>query len=298
MSETVARTVEVKPGVLAELRGIIREIWECRDLLYQLTRRDITIRYKQAVMGFAWAVLMPVLIVASGFLIRLAMSRFAGRPLVATTLAGIAVKSIPWAFFVGAIGFATPSLSGNSALVTKIYFPREVLTLSTVLAQTKDTGIGLIFLTILLPFMGVHYTWAVLWVPVLLLLTLCFTSATGLFLACANLFFRDVKYIVQVFLTFGIFFTPVFYEPSLLGPRGASLVMLNPMAPFLEGMQVAVVRGHNLLEPLIGATSMGGPPVLLWSPWYLVYAAGWAIVGLLLSLLFFRRLSYLFAEYV
>jgi lipopolysaccharide transport system permease protein len=284
-------------GPVGELGVILRDIWASRDLLFQLTRRDITIRYKQAVMGIAWAVLMPVLIVLSGFLIRLAMSKYAGRPLVVTTLASIAVKAIPWAFFVGAIGFATASLSGNSSLVTKIYFPREVLTLSTVLAQTKDTGIGLIFLAILLPFLGVHYTSTLVWVPILLLLTLLFTAAAGLFLACANLFFRDVKYIVQVFLTFGIFFTPVFYEPYLLGARGARLVMLNPMAPILEGMHLAVVRGHNLLSPLF-TTLADGTVATVWLPSYLLYSAAWAIVGLLLSLLFFRRLSYLFAEYV
>jgi lipopolysaccharide transport system permease protein len=289
-----AKPIAAKTGVIAELGVILREIWGSKDLLYQLTRRDITIRYKQAVMGFAWAILMPLLIVLSGMMIRLAMSKFAGRPLVVTTLASIAVKAIPWAFFVGAIGFATPSLSGNLNLVTKIYFPREVLTLSTVLAQTKDAGVGLLVLAIMLPFLGVTYGWTLLWVPVLLLLTFVFTAAAGLFLACANLFFRDVKYLVQVFLTFGIFFTPVFYEPSLLPRQAARVVMLNPLAPLLEGMNLAVVRGHNLLTPIVAAAE----GATVWSPWFLAYSAAWAIGGLLLSLLLFRRLSYLFAEYV
>jgi lipopolysaccharide transport system permease protein len=291
------KPIETRAGIVAELRTILREIWGSRDLLYQLTRRDITIRYKQAVMGFAWAILMPLLIVLSGFMIRLAMSKFAGRPLVVTSLAAIAIKAIPWAFFVGAIGFATPSLSGNLNLVTKIYFPREVLTLSTVFAQTKDTAVAIVFLAILLPFLGVTYSLGVLWVPVLLLLTLTLTAASGLFLACANLFFRDVKYLVQVFLTFGIFFTPVFYEPALLGSRAARVVMLNPLAPLLEGMNLAVVKGHNLLTPLV-TTTFSGESVLAWSPWYLGYSALWAGGGLLLSLLLFRRMSYLFAEYV
>ncbi len=107
-----------------------------------------------------------------------------------------------------------------------------------------------------------------------------------------------MKYLVQVFLTFGIFFTPVFYSPSLLGKPAASIVMLNPLAPLLEGMHMAVVRGHNLLVPLVGPGSLGGPAVVLWEPWHLAYSAAWAFGGLLLSLLLFRRLSYLFAEYV
>jgi len=283
-------------GIRVELRDIFRDLWASRELTYQLTRRDITIRYRQAVMGFLWAVLMPILVVSSGFLVRLAMARYAGEPVHALSVAAIAVKALPWSFFVGAIGFATNSLSGNLNLVTKVYFPREVLTVSTVLAQTKDAGVGLVVVGAALPFLGVHYGLTVLWIPVLLLLTLLITCAAGLFLACANLFFRDVKYLVQVFLTFGIFFTPVFYEPSMLGAQGARVLMLNPLAPLLEGFRVAVVEGHNLLRPLTGMVK--GAEMLIWSPWHLAYSAAWAIGGLVLSLLFFRRLAYLFAEYI
>lgn len=285
-------------GVLGEIRTIFRDLWEARDLLFQLTHRDITIRYKQAVMGFAWAILTPLLIVLSGLLIRMAMAKFAGASVAISSMAGIAVKSLPWSFFVSAIGFATPSLSGNMNLVTKIYFPREVLTISAILANTKDFGVGLIVVSLALPFMGVHYTAQVLWVPLLLLILLGFTTAAGLFLACANLFFRDIKYIVQLLLTFGIFFTPVFFETSLLGARGAGLAMLNPLAPVLEGLRLAVVEGHSLLQPLIGHGPHGGAEILMWTPWYLVYSFAWASLGLVLSLLFFRRLSYLFAEYI
>lgn len=290
--------VEAKqPGTIGELRQVFQDLWAARDLLFQLTRRDITIRYRQAVMGFFWAVLMPLLIVLSGILIRVAMAKYAGTQLDTSNLASIAVKALPWSFFVGAIGFATPSLAGNMNLVTKVYFPREVLTLSTILAQTMDAGIGLAVLSIALPLLGVHFSWSLLWVPVLLALILLLTCAAGLFLACANLFFRDVKYLVQVFVTFGIFFTPVFYEPSLLGARGAQLLLLNPIAVLLEALQVAIIGGHNLLEPLVRA-GPGASEVVLWAPWYLGYAAAWALGGFTLSLLFFRRLSYLFAEYI
>ena len=290
--------VEVKAGLWQDLRTVVREIWESRDLVIQLTRRDITIRYKQAVMGFAWAILTPLLIVISGLLIRLAMAKYAGGAVGRISMGGIAVKSLPWSFFVSAIGFATPSLSGNMNLVTKIYFPREVLTISTILANIKDLVVGTVVVAIALPFLGAHYGWQVLWAPVLLALLLGFTLAAGLFLACANLFFRDIKYIVQLALTFGIFFTPVFFESSLLGVRGARIVMFNPLSPILEGMRLAVVEGHNLLQPLVGPGLHGGPDVLQWSPWFLGYSALWATVGLAASLIFFRRLSYLFAEYI
>ncbi len=283
---------------MGDLRTIFRDLWDTRDLLYQLTRRDITIRYKQAVMGFAWAILTPMLIVLSGLLIRMAMAKFAGSKVAMATMAGIAVKSLPWSFFASSIGFATPSLSGNVNLVTKIYFPREVLTISTILANVKDFAVGLVVVAVALPFMGVRYNSGVLWAPFLMLLLLGITVGSGLFLACANLFFRDVKYIVQLVLTFGIFFTPIFFETGLLGVRGAKLAMLNPLAPVLEGLRLAVVQGHNLWYPILAPGPHGGANILMWSPWYLAYSLGWATIGLALALLFFRRLSYLFAEYI
>jgi ABC-type polysaccharide/polyol phosphate export permease len=133
-------------------------------------------------------------------------------------------------------------------------------------------------------------------VPVLAALLFLFTAAVGLFLSCGNLFFRDVKYIVQVLLTFGIFFTPVFFEPSMFGPTGAWVMMLNPLAPILEGVRLSVVEGHNLLQPL--TTTVHGAQVIAWEPWFLAYSAAWGILGLLGSTVMFHRLEYVFAEYI
>src|SRR3954464_12868513 len=193
--------------MLADLKGASIEVWQHRELLEQLTKRDIKLRYKQAAMGFAWAVFMPCLIVLSGLIIRFAMAQISGQALHPRDIANIAVKGVGWSFFVGALGFATASLIGNSNLVTKIYFPREVLPLSSVAAQGFDSSIGLVTLIILLPLLGVRIHASLVWVPLLLLLLILFTTGVSLFLACANLFFRDVKYIVQVVLMFGIFFT-------------------------------------------------------------------------------------------
>lgn len=285
------------PSLLETLREIVvDEIWSYRELIYQLTLRDIRIRYKQAVMGFAWAVLMPALIVAAGTLVRVAMAYVGGDEVRTYAIAGIAVKAVPWAFFVGAIGFATASLVGNIALVTKIYFPREVLPLSATLAQSFDSTIGTITVLVILPFLGVTFGLTTLWVVPLAVMLFCFTAAVGMFVSCANLFFRDVKYIVQVVLTFGIFFTPVFFEPTMFGSLGAQVMMLNPLAPILEGVRLAVVEGHTLLAPLV--EGQGADAVVAWRPWYLAYAALWSFGGLLGATLLFHRLEYIFAEYV
>ena len=292
------RPMEATRNSLAgDLKTVVYDLIASRDLIYQLTLRDIRIKYKQAVMGFGWAVFMPVLVVMAGLLIRFIMAKASDQSLSGPVVGGMAIKALCWSFFVGAIGLATTSLIANMALLTKIYFPREVLPLATTLAQTVDTLIGTAAVACLLPFMGAELSLQLLWTPVLFGMLFGFTLAVAVFLSCANLFFRDVKYIVQVLLTFGIFATPVLFEPQMLGRTGGRLLMLNPLSPIMEGLRLAVMNGHNLLEPL-RVTLRDGTLFLAWSPWYLVYIALWTSVGLVASTLLFRRAAFAFAEYV
>ncbi|NOT07131.1 MAG: ABC transporter permease [Gemmatimonadales bacterium] len=267
-----------------------------RELLLQLTLRDIRVRYKQAVMGVAWAILMPMLIVTAGVVVRLALSR-AGGGVTLNDVAGTALKAVPWSFFVGSIGFAVVSLSGNMNLVGKVYFPREVLPLSSMLAQCFDSAISLGVVSVLLVVTGSVSLTGLVWLPFLLLGIVTFTAAMCLLLSCANLFLRDVKYLVQIMLTFGIFFTPVFFDAGMGGPKFATLLMLNPLAPFLEGLRLAVIEGHNLLSP-IATVAASGVETIIWQPWYLVYGFGAAAVLLTASAVLFHRLEFLFAEYL
>jgi lipopolysaccharide transport system permease protein len=284
---------ETPPTYAEDLREAAIELWRFREMLYQLTLRDVRIRYKQAVIGFGWALLMPALVVISGCLVRYAMSRTSRAPLDLEGIASISVKALPWSFFVGTISFATQSLTGNLQLVSKVYFPRAVLPLAATLGQAFDAAIGAVVLALVLPFLGVHLSTALLWVPVLAFLLFLLTVAASLFLSCANLFFRDVKYIVQVMLTFGIFFTPVFFDPEMMGHKLARLIMLNPLSPLLEGLRLAIVEQHDLLMPLVAPDG-----VVIWSPAYLVYAALWAVLGLGASAMIFHRSEFVFAEYI
>ena len=274
----------------------VRETWESRELVQQLVLRDIRVRYAQAVMGFAWALLMPVMIVLSGTLIRIAMATASGAGIRPAIIGATAVKGIMWAFFAGALGTATQSLLTNKALFTKLYFPRETLPLSAVLSHVVDTTIAAAALTLALPFMGLTVSPALLWVPVLAVLMFAITLAAGIFTSCANLFFRDVKYIVQVALTFGIFYTPVFFEPTMLGPTFGPIMMMNPISPLIEGMRIAVIDGHSLAFDVVHTTPKG-VTMLAWTPWYLVYSAAWAVLGLVGSIRVFRRAAVVFAEY-
>lgn len=280
---------------IGDLREIVAELRQSRDLIQQLTLRDIRIRYKQAVFGFAWALLIPAAVVLSGLAVRVALSYASGRGLDWTQIGGMAVKALPWAFFVGCLNAGTNSLIANKSLVTKIYFPREVLPLGAVLAQSFDTLIGIALLAVVLPFLGVTASWQLLWVPVLLLTLWTLALATALFLSCLNLFFRDVKYLVQIFLTFGIFLTPVIFDAPMFGELGARILMLNPVAPILEGLRLSIVQHHNLLEPLTVTTPV---EFVFWQPWYLLYAGVWAFGGIVLSALMFHRSERHFAEVV
>jgi ABC-type polysaccharide/polyol phosphate export permease len=283
----------MRAGMLGDLTAVLAELAAAQSLLYQLIRRDVRIRYKQAVLGCVWGLLMPALIVLGGLVARAAMTQSAST--MTEGVAAVIVKSIPWAFFVASVAFATNSLGNNLNVVTKIYFPRVALPISAVAAHAIDAAVASIVGGLVLAFIGPTPTLALLWVPILVVLILLFTTATAVFCSCLNVFFRDVKYLVQVGLMFGIFFTPVFFDTSMFGATGAQLMMFNPLAPLLEGLRLAVVQGHNLALPL---TTQTGQSFEVWSPWLLVYSSIWCVGGVTGALIAFRRLEFLFAEYI
>ena len=278
------------------MRALFGELFSHWDLLHQLAVRDVRIRYKQAVMGFAWAVLMPLLIVGAGALFRLAAVSMTGAALDRADIGSVILKSFPWAFFSGALGFAVNSVTGSINLVTKIYFPRAILPIAAVGANLFDLAVGLAAMLLLLPFFGAKLTPALLWAPALLAALVLLTTGLGAVLACANLFYRDVKYITQVLLTFGIFFTPVLFDLAAFGPRASRLLMFNPLSPLFEGLSLAVMRGHNLLTPL-AATTAKGVTFAAWQPWYLLYSLAWTAALVVGGVHLFRRTQDLFAEF-
>jgi len=279
--------------VVGDLREIALEMRQSRDLLQQLTLRDIRIRYKQALFGFAWALLIPAAVVFSGLAVRVAFAYASGKGLELAQIAGMAIKAVPWAFFVGCLNAGTQSLVANKGLVTKIYFPREVLPLSTILAQSFDSLIGFGLVVLILPFFNVTPSVQLLWVPLLLLMLWTLALAAALLLSCANLFFRDVKYLVQVFLSFGIFITPVIFEAHMFGPIGSRILMLNPVGPILEGLRLSVVQQQNLLDTVRAPAGF-----VYWHPMSLMYSAAWAFGGLLIAMIVFHRSERRFAEVV
>ncbi|MFI5088918.1 MAG: ABC transporter permease [Terriglobales bacterium] len=272
------------PVVAAALREAAAEtdsrqegLFQYKDLLLMLIWRDIKIRYKQSIMGFFWAVLMPILIIGSGMIVMVVFSTISGHPINKSDVLAVAAKAVPWAFFVAAVRFGTNSLVANKELVTKIYFPRAIMPIAAVLASFFDFAVAESVLAIVLIVSRVGVSVQIFWLPVLLAALLLFTAGLALLLACANLFFRDVKYLVEVVLTYGIFFTPVFYSAAKLGKWGW-ILMLNPLGPILESISSVLVL-HQ-------------PPSLSW----LVYSVAWSVLIFLLSWRIFQKSEAAFAE--
>ena len=256
---------------------MIKEFLQYRDLLYMLTWKEIRVRYKQSVMGVLWAIFMPILIVSAGILMKIGFSFTSGRHINMQDVASVSVKGVAWAFFVGAVRFGANSLIANQNLVTKIYFPREILPLSNVLANFFDFVVAGIFVAIIMIFAGTGFSVQLAWLPYVVLILVMITAGCTLLLACANLFFRDVKYIVEVLLTYGILFTPVFYSAQMFG-KWAPLLLLNPVGAALESLNSVVVL-HQ-------------PPSLFW----LGYATLFAVCGLMAAFAIFQKAEPLFAQ--
>lgn len=225
------------------MKAELVELYKYRELLYMVARRDITVRYRQSVMGVLWAVLMPLLIVFAGVIVQFASASISNRSVTMFDVTTVATKSIPWAFLVSSIRFACMSLIGNPNLVTKVYFPKEIFPIAAVASHLVDFAIASAVLTTLLIVTGITPSVYLLWLPVLVVTLVFLSMGIGLLVSAGSLFFRDVKYIVEVLLTFGIFFTPVFYDLRRLGPK-ASILLFNPAAPILEGF-VSVIRGQS-----------------------------------------------------
>lgn len=269
---------------------LFKDLYAYRDLLFALTSRDIRVRYKQAAMGILWAFFLPLLAILSGVIIRLAMAHLQGSELQLANVSSVMVRSVIWLLFASAVGTSAVSLISNMNLVTKIYFPREILPISGMLARLFDFAIsvvgvivGLIILTLVSSndSIAVTITPTLLLVPLLVLVVIFMIVGIGLALASANIFFRDVKYIVEVLLRFGIFFSGVMIFVGDLPPSVQPYFLCNPLVPLMEAISGAVVYGQ--IDPT------------LW-PW-LGYSVIVTICLCWIGVASFRRGEHLFAEY-
>ena len=225
----------------SDFHEIVREQIEFRELLYQITSRDLLLRYKQTAMGFAWALLFPVLntVIFSAVFTRIApVSTPVPYPLFA--YCGLLV----WNFSASALRFAVVSLTGNSNLVTTVYFPREIFPFAAIAVALVDFLVGSLLLLAMMGYYGVTPTTALVALPLVVGAQVAFTAALALLLSMANLFYRDVKYLFEVMLTVWMFASAVVYPSrGLTGWLGA-VVRGNPMTAIVEAYRSVLLEGR------------------------------------------------------
>ncbi len=229
------------PRGLFELR--LGEVWAYRELLYFFVWRDVKIRYKQTAIGVLWVVLQPVLnmLVFTLFFGRLAKLPSDGLPYPVFYFAAL----VPWSYFAYALQMTTNVVVDNQRLITKVYFPRLILPISSALSGLVDFSIGFVVLAIFTAAYGIRPTLAALWLPALLTLAVFTALGVGLWLSALNALYRDVKYIIPFLINFWMFASPVAYPSSLVPPRWRWLYGLNPMAGVIDGFRWAITgRGH------------------------------------------------------
>jgi lipopolysaccharide transport system permease protein len=212
-----------------------RELWEYRELLYFFVWRDIKVRYKQTAIGAAWAVLQPFLtmLVFSLFFGRLAHIPSEGLPYPIFYYSAL----LPWMYFASALQSSTATIVENQRLVTKVYFPRLALPLSSVLSGLLDFGISFLMFVAMIFYYRIHPSWAVLLLPAFLLLAVLTALGVGLWLSALNAIYRDVRYVVPFLVQFWMFASPVAYPSSLVPAKWRWLYGLNPMAGVIEGFR-------------------------------------------------------------
>jgi lipopolysaccharide transport system permease protein len=227
------------------------ELWRYRELLFLLAWRDITVRYRQTVVGAAWAIIQPffTMVVFSLFFGRLAKIPSEGVPYPIFSYTGL----LPWTFFANGMNNVCNSLVGSGALVSKIYFPRLLIPMSAIMASAVDFALAFAVLVGMMLFYQIHLTWNVLFLLPFLLLALVAALGMGLWLAALNVEYRDVRYVVPFLTQLWMYATPVIYPSSLLHGPWRILLGLNPMTGVVEGFRWALLGTGSLPGVMFGA---------------------------------------------
>lgn len=217
----------------------LAELWEYRELLYFLTWRDINVRYKQTILGAAWAVIQPLsmMLVFTIFFGSLIGVPSDGLPYPIFAYTAL----LPWQLFSRALTDASTSLVVNERLITKVYFPRLLVPVSAVLASLVDFAIALVLLLGMMVFYGIVPTGAVILLPLFILLALITALGIGFWLSALNAQYRDVRYALPFLSQFWLFATPVVYPASLVPEPWRLLYSLNPMTGVVEGFRWALL---------------------------------------------------------
>ncbi|WP_246232256.1 ABC transporter permease [Usitatibacter rugosus] len=256
-----------------------RDLWRYRELFLFLAWRDILVRYKQTVIGIAWAVLRPVLIMLVFTLVFGVLGKFPSDGVPYPILVYCAI--LPWQFFSSALSEASNSLIGNSNLISKVYFPRLIIPAASIITSFVDFLIACLVLAGLMAWYGYWPDWRVVWLPAFVLLALAATMGCGFWLTALNVKYRDFRYIVPFIVQFGLYVSPVGFTSSVVPDEWRLLYSLNPMVGIIDGFRWSLLGGKFPLHV---------PGLLL--------SAALSLAILILGIRYFRRTERSFADVI
>jgi len=277
-----SNTVELPIIVNRPSRGAVAlglmELWRYRELLYFLSWRDIKVRYKQTVLGAAWAIIQPffTMVVFSLFFGQLAKIPSDGVPYPLFAYAAL----VPWTFFANSLAESSNSLVSSANLIKKVYFPRLVVPVSSVMSGAVDFLLAFLVLIGMMLFYGIVPTTNIVWLPFFLLLAFGTALGVGLLFSALNVQYRDVRYTLPFISQIWLFATPIAYPSSLLSEPWQTIYGLNPMVGVVEGFRWALLGTHTAPGPTIVVSSL-------------------ITIGLLIGgTVYFRRVESTFADVV
>lgn len=253
-----------------------RELWAFREVLAFLVWRDITVRYKQTLLGVAWAVLQPLatMMIFTIFFGNLAKVPSDGIPYAVFTYSALTA----WTFFTTAVVSASNSLITNQNLVSKVYVPRIMIPGAAILSFVPDFIVSSLILLVLMLFYGVPLSWTFLWWPVLLVPVILLAFAFGLILSALNVRYRDIKYVVPFAMQLLLFATPVIYPISLVPEKYRALMALNPLTGLIDAFRATALHGRSIDWFLFGA------------------GCGLTLLAVTIGMIYFRNAEQTFAD--
>lgn len=244
-----------------DLGEMLREFVVYRELLYQMTRRDLLLRYKQTIMGVGWAVLMPLTNTAVFSVLFMRVAPLdTGMPYPLFAYIGLSA----WNFFASSTRFAVNSLTSNPNLVSKVYFPREVFPFSAVIVSLVDFAVSAVVIALLMAYFGITPKATALLIPIVLIFHALLTAACCLLLAVGNLFFRDVKYLFEVFISIAMFATSAVYPPDRIGGTLGMIIGNNPFTILFNAYRDLLIFGRI---PPIGPLAATGVFAVVFFVW-------------------------------
>ena len=244
----------------------LSELWRYRELLYFLVWRDLKVRYKQTVLGVTWAIIQPLftMVVFAVFFGRLAKIPSDGVPYPLFAYAAL----VPWTFFANALTQASNSLVGSANLIKKVYFPRLIVPVASVLSGLLDLCLAFAVLAVLMAWYGIGFSVRIVWLPLFGLQAVMTALGVALWLSALNVEYRDVRYVVPFITQFWLFATPVAYPSSLLTEPWRTVYGLNPLVGVVEGFRWALFNTGVAPGPMLAVSTLATVAVLVGGAYY------------------------------